>query len=47
MRNFNSENILAAVAITSALNVKVKAIETGIKQCPNIPGRMESFFKKQ
>ena len=41
--DFNSENILAAVAITSALNVKAKAIENGIKECPNIPGRMESF----
>ena len=41
--NFNSENILAAVGISLALKIKQKTIEIGIKKCPIIPGRMESF----
>ena len=41
--SFNSENILAAVGISLALKIKQKSIEIGIKKCPIIPGRMESF----
>ena len=40
---FNSENILAAVGISLALNIEQNAIEIGIKKCSFIPGRMESF----
>ena len=42
--NFNSENILAAVGISYALNIKKDIIENGIKKCPLVPGRMESFI---
>ena len=41
--NFNAENILAAVGISTALNIKKNIIERGIKECPLVPGRMESF----
>jgi len=41
--NFNAENILAVVGISIALNIKNNAIEMGIKECPIVPGRMESF----
>ena len=41
--NFNSENILAAIGISLALNIKKNAIEKGIKKCTFVPGRMESF----
>ena len=41
--NFNAENILAAVGISIALNIKKNTIEMGIKECPLVPGRMESF----
>ena len=41
--NFNAENILAAVGISIALNIKKNIIERGIKECPLVPGRMESF----
>ena len=44
--NFNSENILTAVSISSALNVRARVIEKGIKECPPVPGRMESFSLK-
>ena len=40
---FNSENILAAVGVSMALGTKKNAIESGIKNCPKVPGRMESF----
>ena len=43
---FNSENILAAVAISCSLNIKVKAIEKGVAECALIPGRMESYTLK-
>ena len=46
MGEFNSENILAAVAISSSLDIKEKAIEKGIAECPSIPGRMESYTLK-
>ena len=41
--HFNAENILTAVGISIALNVKKKIIEVGISECSLIPGRMESF----
>ena len=41
--DFNSENILAAVGISLALNIKKNAIEKGVRKCPFVPGRMESF----
>tara|TARA_B100000029_G_scaffold144282_3_gene139491 strand:+ start:5207 stop:6655 length:1449 start_codon:yes stop_codon:yes gene_type:complete len=41
--DFNKENILAAVSATHALGLDQHAIENGIKNCPPIPGRMESF----
>ena len=41
--SFNAENILAAVGISIALNIKKNTIEMGIKECPFVPGRMESF----
>ena len=41
--NFNSENILAAVSVSLALNIEQNAIEIGINKCSFIPGRMESF----
>ena len=41
--NFNAENILAAVGISKALNIEKNVIEIGIKDCPLVPGRMESF----
>ena len=46
MGEFNSENILTAVAISCSLNIKVKLIERGIAKCPLIPGRMESYTLK-
>jgi len=44
--NFNSENILAAVSICHALDVKNTHIEKGIEQISIIPGRMESYSIK-
>ena len=41
--DFNAENILAAVGISIALNIKKNIIEIGINKCPLVPGRMESF----
>ena len=41
--DFNAENILAAVECAHILGVGKKFIELGIKNCPPIPGRMESF----
>ena len=46
MGEFNSENILTAVAISLSLDIKVKAIEKGIAECPSVPGRMESYILK-
>ena len=46
MGEFNSENILTAVAISCSLDIKVEAIEKGITECPLIPGRMESYTLK-
>jgi len=40
---FNGENILAAVSAAHALGVEKSNIESGIQNCPSIPGRMESF----
>ena len=40
---FNAENILAAVECAHILGIEKKFIELGIKKCPAIPGRMESF----
>jgi UDP-N-acetylmuramoyl-L-alanyl-D-glutamate--2,6-diaminopimelate ligase len=37
----NAYNILAAVAVTSALDVPVAAIEEGIRQLPGVPGRFQ------
>ncbi len=41
--DFNSENILAAVACAHSLNIENDKIETGIERCSSIPGRMEIF----
>ena len=41
--NFNSENILTAIGISFALKINKNSIEKGIKKCPFVPGRMESF----
>ena len=41
--NFNSENILTAIGISFALGINKNSIEKGIKKCPFVPGRMESF----
>tara|TARA_B100000575_G_scaffold281911_1_gene272994 strand:+ start:378 stop:1835 length:1458 start_codon:yes stop_codon:yes gene_type:complete len=41
--HFNAENILAAVSISIALDIKKNIIEIGINECPLVPGRMESF----
>ena len=40
---FNVENILCAVSIALSLNVPLKKIERGVKNCTKIPGRMEIF----
>ena len=40
---YNKENILAAVSALDALNISSKAITKGIKNCKNIPGRLELF----
>ena len=40
---FNSENILATVSVAHALGIDKSYIETGISNCPSVPGRMESF----
>ena len=40
---FNAENILAAVECAHILGIEKKFIELGVKKCPSIPGRMESF----
>ena len=37
----NAYNILAAVAVTSALDVPVAAIEAGIRELPGVPGRFQ------
>jgi UDP-N-acetylmuramoyl-L-alanyl-D-glutamate--2,6-diaminopimelate ligase len=37
----NVYNILAAVAVTSALDVPTSAIERGLEQLPGVPGRFE------
>ena len=41
--DFNSENILAAVACAHFLKVETDKIEKGIEKCLRIPGRMEIF----
>ena len=40
---FNAENILCAIATGNAMGLTQNAIKNGLKQCANIPGRMESF----
>jgi len=40
---FNAENILCAIATGNAMDLTQNAIKNGLKQCANIPGRMESF----
>ena len=39
--DFNSENILAAVACAHFLKIETDKIEKGIEKCSSIPGRME------
>ena len=41
--DFNSENILAAVACAHFLKIDTDKIEKGIEKCSSIPGRMEIF----
>ena len=43
---YNKENILAAVSALEALNISSKAITRGIKNCKNVPGRLEVFKLK-
>ena len=43
---YNKENILAAVSALEALNISSKAITKGIKNCKNVPGRLEVFKLK-
>tara|TARA_S200000501_G_scaffold378888_1_gene444603 strand:- start:29743 stop:31188 length:1446 start_codon:yes stop_codon:yes gene_type:complete len=40
---FNLENILAAVAAANALGISKDSIESGVRSCSIIPGRMEKF----
>ncbi len=42
----NIENILSAVSTAWALGIPDKAIEQGILECENVPGRVESFSLK-
>ena len=43
---YNKENILAAVSALEVLNISNKAITRGIKNCKNVPGRLEVFKLK-
>ena len=43
---YNKENILAAVSASEVLNISNKAITRGVKNCKNIPGRLELFKLK-
>ena len=43
---YNKENILAAVSALEVLNISSKVITRGIKNCKNIPGRLEVFKLK-
>ena len=38
---YNVSNLLAAVGVGSALGLPIEAIETGLAECPPVPGRME------
>ncbi|MFQ6607716.1 MAG: UDP-N-acetylmuramoyl-L-alanyl-D-glutamate--2,6-diaminopimelate ligase [Fidelibacterota bacterium] len=42
----NLENILSAAATAWSMGIPREAIEAGISQCQNIPGRMEQFSTK-
>ena len=44
--DFNQENILASVSVLHALKISKNAIEIGIKNCKNIPGRLEVYKLK-
>ena len=44
--SFNSENILTALGVSLALGINNNSIEEWIKNCPLVPGRMESFHLK-
>mgnify|MGYP001170914157 FL=1 len=44
--SFNSENILTALGVSLALGINNNSIKNGIKNCPLVPGRMESFHLK-
>lgn len=41
--NFNKENILMAVATAHSMGIYQSSIESGIKNCTHVPGRMERF----
>lgn len=43
MGRFNAENVLAAVTAAISLEIPGEVIETGLAECPPVPGRMEVF----
>ena len=43
---FNQENILASVSVLHALKIPKTSIESGIKKCKTIPGRLEVYKLK-
>jgi UDP-N-acetylmuramoyl-L-alanyl-D-glutamate--2,6-diaminopimelate ligase len=43
---FNQENILASVSVLHALKIPKTSIESGIKKCKKIPGRLEVYKLK-
>ncbi len=40
---FNAENILTAVGVAITMGLPENAIEAGLRTCPPVPGRMETF----
>lgn len=40
---FNAENILTAVGVALTMGLPVEAIQKGLRSCPPVPGRMETF----
>ncbi len=40
---FNAENILTAVGVAITLSLPESVIEKGLRTCPPVPGRMETF----
>jgi len=42
--DFNLENLIVACGIAAALGISHKAVERGVANCPQVPGRMERVF---